>query len=370
MTNFRRYLLISLVIALVSAVLILIFFLPQYDHPDTQEYVSAIKKISGDESGEISPYRILKPLPILIGAFLTNFTAAENTLVIQSLFFYFLSVGLIYFLVWTIYNNEKQAFLGAILFATAYPVLAYGIANLTDMSGWFFFLLSALLSVKFIKNPASKTVILAGLIAGFGMLFKESVAAALIFFVSLMIIAFHYSFKEKIKYIFIFGSTFLIFPLINSIIIYNLFSYSYFNEFLYIGVGSELSKGSFFMVSPLRILIETGRVFLFGWIFVLLGIWKEFIVKNKERIKILISFLPCSLSFFFWIYPHNRMMYIAAPLLILLGSFGLIENFKNKKNKVIFEFGLISVYIISNYFILDFLLKYGAIIQPPGTLFG
>ncbi|MDO8601093.1 MAG: glycosyltransferase family 39 protein [bacterium] len=368
MTNFRKYLLISLIFAAINAILLLVFFVPQFNHPDTLQYVSTIKHISGDEGSEISPFRILKPLPILIAVLLNPILSPENALVAQNVIFYFLSVWLVFLLVCKIYKNEKQALYGTILYGASYPMLAYGLAALTDLSGWFFFLLTVLLSLSFLKNPSFKTAFWPGLVAGFGMLFKESMAAAPLFFAGLVFIASPISLKEKFKYIFIFGSAFIIFPLINSIVLYKLYSYSYWDAFRLGGIDAEGIKG-FYMVSPLRIMIEIGRVLLIGWLFVFLGALKEFFSKNIERIKILFSFLPPSLSVFLWSYPHNRILFIAFPVLVLLGSLGLLRNYKNPRLNSLVEIALLSAYVLINYFILEFLLKYGPVIQPPGTLF-
>jgi hypothetical protein len=124
------------------------------------------------------------------------------------------------------------------------------------------------------------------------------------------------------------------------------------------------------MVTPFLIVIEIGRVLLIGWIFVLFGILKEFTLKNRERVKILISFIPPSLSAFLWVYPHNRMLFIAFPLLVLLGSFGILRDYKNQKTNKIVELSFLSGYFLINYIILEFLLRYGTIIQPLGTLVG
>lgn len=370
MTLFRKYLLISLLFALLNAILILVFFVPRFDHTDTHQYISTMKYISGDSTGKIFPYRILKPLPILIGVVLSPVIKAENTLIAQNIIFYLLSVWLIFLLVHRIYRNEKQACYGAILYAGAYPMLAYGLASLTDMPGWFFYLFSILISLDFLKKPRLKTALLAGFIAGIGMLFKENVAAAPIFFASLLFIASQLPFKEKIKYILIFGVAFIFFPIINNIIVYKLYSFSYLAEYKHVWGLSTGGYDNFYMITPLRILIEISRVFLMGWLFVLLGILKEFAIKNSERIKILLALILPSLSFFAWPYPHNRMIFIAAPLLIFLGSFGVLRNFRNLKINYLVEIFSLFLYVLINYVVLDLLLKYGTTIQPPGTLFG
>lgn len=363
MNSFRKYLLISLIIAFINATLLLVFFVPRFDHPDTRQYVSTIEHIAGKQEAELVVYRLLKPLPIFIGVALNSFLNAKDALIFQNLIFYFLSVWLIYLLVYKLYKNEKQAFYGTLLYVGAYPMLAYGLAALTDLSGWFFYLLSILISLRLLKTPRIKTVFLAGFVAGLGMLFKENLGAAPIFFVSLIFIATNLPIKEKLKYILIFGISFIILPLINNLTLYKFYSYSYLHWFL-----QNWQSGLAY--TALRISIETVRVFLLGWLFVFWGICKEFATKDNERIKILLAFLPPSLSFFLWAFPHNRIMFIAAPLLVSIGSFGLLRKYRNPKINTLVESTLVFIYILVNYAVLEFLLRYGTIIQPPGTLFG
>lgn len=362
MTTFRKYLLLSLVVALLNAVLLVAFFVPRFEHTDTAQYISTIKYISGDPAGEVFLHRILNPLPIFIAAFLNPILDPGQALIVQNLVFYFLSVWLVFLLVYRLYHNEKQAFYGTVLYIGAYPILAYGLAPLTDLPGWFFYLLSVLIALNFLKKPQLKIAFLAGFVAGFGMLFKESVAAAPIFFASLIFIAVQLPFKEKLKYILAYAIAFLFLPAINSIVLYNLYSYFYLDAFRLGGLHPESASG-FYIVSSLRIMIEIGRVLLIGWLFVFLGALKEFFLKNAERIKILFAFIPPSLAFLLWSFPHNRIVFIAAPLLVFLGSFGLLRNFKNPKVNTVLELVLLSLYIFLNYALLELLLKYGPLLQ-------
>jgi|GEM_PF-3106790 len=363
MNSFKKYLLLTLVVALLNATLLVIFFVPRFNHSDTPEYISTIKYILGDPEGQVFLHRILNPMPILIGAAFTSVLGAKNTLVAQNLVFYFLSVYLIFILVYRFYQNEKQAFYGAILYMGAYPMLTFGLAPLTDMPGWFFYLLSVLITLNLLKKTQLKTAFLSGFIAGFGMLFKESVAVAPIFFVSLLFVAIRLPLKEKLKYILVFGAAFSFFPIINSVILHRLYSYFYLDTFRIGGIRGDIVVTGFYMISSLRIVVEIGRVLLIGWLFVLLGGLKEFVLRNIERIKVLIAFIPASLSFFLWCYPHNRMIFIAAPLLILLGSLGILRNYKNPKINIFVELGLLSLYLFVNYAILGFLLIYGDFLQ-------
>lgn len=360
---FKKYFLIALIIASINAALLLAFFVPRFDHTDSPEYISTIEYIAGDQNADFIVYRFLKPLPILIGSLSRPFIEAGSALILQNLIFYYLSVCLVFLLVFRLYNNEKQALYGTVLYMGAYPMLAYGLASLTDLSGWFFYLLSVLISLRFLDNPGFKTAFWAGLLAGFGMLFKESTAAAPIFFASLLFIASPVSFKDKMKYIVIYGSAFLIFPVINSIIFYNLYSYTYYDWFRLGGAHPENSD-TFYVVSPLRVLIETIRVFSIGWFFILAGAFKEWASKNNGRIKVFLAFLLPSLSVFvFWSYPHNRMLYIAFPLLVLLGSLGILRERGNQKTSNILEAILLVCYLLVNYASLEFFLRYGPSLQ-------
>lgn len=367
MTNFKKYLLISLALALLNAIVLLVFFVPRLDHTDTAQYISTINYLSGDSQSQFYVFRLLKPMPVFIGVALNGILDAKSSLIAQNLVFYFLSVFLVFLLINRLYKNEKQAFYGTILYVGAYPMLAYGLAALTDTSGWFFYILSVLISLKFLEKNSFKTAFLAGLVAGIGMLFKENMAAAPIFFASLIFLATNLSLKDKLKYILIFGIPFAVIILINSIVIYKLYSYSYLDWYT---AQFEHPKEGFFAYTSLRIAIEILRVLLVGWIFFLLGVGKEIVLKNKERIKILIAFIVPSLSFFLWAYPHNRIAYIAFPLLVALGSFGILRNFKNYKLNTFTEVTLLSVYVLVNYVALEFFLRYGTTLQPPGTLFG
>lgn len=367
MTKFKKYLILSLSLALVNAVLLLIYFVPRFDHTDTAQYISTIKYVAGEPGAELYQSRILKPLPIFISVLLSPVLGEKNSLIAQNLFFYFLSVFLIFLLVYRLYKNEKQAFYGTIIYVGAYPMLAYGLAALTDLSGWFFYILSILISLKFLEKPNFKTTLLAGFISGLGMLFKENMAAAPIFFACLVLLADNISFKEKIRYIFIFAIPFAIIVILNSIVIYKLFSYSYLDWYL---AQFKHPKSGFFAYTPLRMAIEIIRVLLVGWIFFLLGIRKELILKNKERIKVIMALILPSLSFFLWAFPHNRIAYIAAPLLVLLGSFGIIRSGRDPKMNIFLETSFIFIYVLLNYVALEFFLRWGTTLQPPGTFFG
>lgn len=336
---------------------LLVFFVPRFDHTDTVQYIATVNYVLSQGGGELHLNRLLYPAPILISAALNPIFSPTNAFIFQNIIFYFFSIFVIFLLIFRFYKNEQQAFFGTVLFATAYPVLAYGIAILTDFAGWFFYLTAVLISLNFYRSPDKKTAFVIGLTAGVGMLFKESVAAAAMFFAVLVFLAMQISFKDKMKYALLFGFAFSLPVLINSAVFYKFYSYSYLER--YIDVVHD-KTGGFYAYSLLRMLIEIGRVFALGWLFFLLGAIKEISLKNKERLRFLAALILPSLSFLFWAFPHNRIIFIAFPLFVLLGSFGLANSGKLSR---FIQTGLLIIYVLSNYLALEFLLWWGPALQ-------
>ena len=357
----KKYLILSFVFAFANALFLLLFYIPAKHFSDTDVYVSTIKSLSGDPSVLLSKTALIKPFYMVIGTLFHSFLDPEKSLILQNIIFYFLSALLIFLIVRKIYNNERQSFYSVVLYSAAYPMLAYGLAAIIDTGGWFFYLLCIWLSLALIKNVNLKRVFLIGIIAGLGMLFKESVAAFPIFFFSFTALVLNIAPREKIKTFCIFSAGFFIPIIISNLIIYKLFSYSMFGDFLisWQTVADNHPKGSFYSYSFFRIAIEIARVFFLGWIFVVLGAIKEYKEKNKERYKFILALILPSLSFLLWSFPHNRMAFISAPLIVLLGSFGLIRTGKNTKMNIFIELSCLVLYVAVNYFFLVFLLSYG-----------
>lgn len=361
MTDFKKYLILTFFITFLNLIVVLFFFVPRLNATDSAQYISTILNFSGDHSSALYIFRLIKPLPILIGAAFLPLMSPAIALILQNVFFYFATVLVIFLLINLVYRNEKQAFYGAVLFSTTYPVMAYGLSPLTDFSGWFFYIFCIYLSIIFFNNPSFKKSFLIGFLGGIGMLFKENLAALVIFFPFFVFICTSLSVKEKLKHIFIFLGAFFVPVFISGVIIYHFFSYTIIQW--YANVTLNHGNSSPYAYDAVRIIIEIARVFSIGWIFFFLGLLKEIKSKNKDRINLLISLIPSSLSFFLWSFPHNRIAFISAPLIILIGSFGLVELFKDHKSSRYIQLIILFIYIFINYYLVEFLLKYGDILR-------
>jgi 4-amino-4-deoxy-L-arabinose transferase-like glycosyltransferase len=351
-----KYLIAALSLGAIIAAVTLTTFTPRSTAPDTDEYAATIRYVAQVPGGELYWYRILKPLPILVGAALIDLVSPVDALILQSVVFFFLSIVLVFELTYELYGDGRQSAYAAVIFAAAYPMLAYGLVALTDLSGWFFLLLTVLLSIRYLKVPNRKKVFLIGLIAGLGMLFKENTAAATIFFAAFMFLNKELVLADRCKYVLIFGVAFLILPGINTIILLKLYSQSYWSWFMWNWNGK---RETLYAYTPLRIAMEVVRVMLLGWLFVAAGIVAEYWHKNEARQRILFALVPASLSVLLWPFLHNRTMYVAGPLLAILASSGLFIRSKNFEFPAYARVVLVASYIVTNFAILEFLLRYG-----------
>ena len=140
----HKFLLLALLFALLNMAAIFSVFGFQV-YGDTPDWIDAIHWFRGEEV-EVSPLRLIRPLGPLI-AVPFEFLGEGAGLIVQNILFYLLCTFLIFKITELIYHNKKQAFFACLFFITATPVIESGLAYLTDMGGWFFYLLSIFLTL-------------------------------------------------------------------------------------------------------------------------------------------------------------------------------------------------------------------------------
>lgn len=146
----NKYLIFALIFAVLNmAAIIFIFGFRTYG--DTVSYVDAINWFQGKDVRVVDPWVVLKPLGILM-ALPFEFLGAGAGLIAQNIVFYLLSTFLIFKIADLIFNDKKQAFLASLFFVTITQVLEVGLAYLTDMGAWFFYLLSIYLTLLYLAK--------------------------------------------------------------------------------------------------------------------------------------------------------------------------------------------------------------------------
>jgi len=327
MSQSLKIFLLIFFIAFINLVIVFLLFGIQEDR-DTGTYINVINYFAGKPHDELHLGRIIKPLAPLVAAPFEPFLGAKNSLIFENILFYFAAAFLIFKITDLIYRNKKQAIFSVIIFVSSYSVIRWGLAALTDMSGWFFFILSIYLTLLFLRKRDIRLIWLNGFLSGAGLLFKETGAMGALFFILVLVIFSEFFWKEKARYAFNYFLAFGIPVFSASLFIYWKFHYSFIDWFIY---AEEVKIHYGFKRSLLYFFENIFSLMFFGWFFVLRGAYKEFKYSNSRRTKILLSFIIPSLSFIVWPFKVVRLMFIAGPLLSILASRGLIFKSRIKQ---------------------------------------
>ncbi len=344
----NRFLIYAIIFAFFNALAIsFIFGFKHYG--DTVVFLDDIKWFQGKlDVSYLEPYHALRPL----GSFLAlpfEFLGPGAGLVIQNFIFYFLAVFFIFKIVEIVVGDSRKAFLGSVFFAAATPVLDVGLAYLTDMGAWFFYIFSLFLTLLFFKKRNNKLIFLNGFISGIGFLLKENAALGISFFVCMILLSSEFNLKEKFKKMCEFVFPFLIPVIILQIAVYNIFNSTSYDWIMSRAVSKT---GESFVLTSLRYLGQLFRILGVIWPFILLGLWKESKEKNIFRMKVFLALIPSSFSFLLWTTSAGaRTVFIFAPLGILLAVQGIefLESKLNEKLKKPAVVLVVCLFVVSNY---------------------
>jgi len=321
---------------------------------DTGSYVKAMEYLQGKTTDLANYNRILTtPLFLYSSIFFSYLTGSlYGGMMVVNLIFYFLIIGVFYLFVLEVYKNHRVATLSSILFLSNYCLYNFGTTYLADIGGWFFFILTSYLALKYYNSKDRRFFFLAILSSSIGVLFKEYGALGLISLSTLILIS-DIDIKSKIKKIFTAGILFSIIPIAYQLFFYIKFGYSYFDWYFYNLDHYALEGASQATKYSISLLIKVlGWLYLVGWPIFIFGLSQEKKYFNKTRAKVLLALLPASLVFLAWPALTQRIAFIFVPWLVLISGFGLSKI----KNKYILSLILI-VYILINYGITSYWIK-------------
>ena len=351
-----------LTVLAVANLLIAFYFVgyPLKLNGDAPSYLNAMKFIQGqeydnraygsvEETEVIMKARILTTPLMLYGSILVSkIVGTEYTgMMFINIIFYFLIILTFYELVKTIYKSKKVALIASVLFFTNYCLINYGITYRTDMGGWFFFLLTTFLAVKYFQEPEKeKFFYLSILASSIGVLFKEYGALGLIS-LGILILFFPISFNQRVIKIIKAAILFLVIPSLYYLWFYFQFNFSYINWYIYAVSVTIYNTNSPGINWSIILLVKVlGWLFLVGWPIFLYGLYQEYKNFDLKRFKILLALLPASIAFLAWPGLTQRIAFIFVPFLAMVSAFGLSKL----KNKYIIIFILI-IYAIIGYLI-------------------
>lgn len=330
---------------------------PFQPYKDTSTYIEAMNFLKGGPlGGEIVQFRLLTvPAMLWLSVFVGYFVGdLAKSMLIINIGLCFLLIPVFYQLVFLIYRDKRAAFLCTALLFSSFSMWMWGTAMLTDMGGWFFFILATLFAVRyFYYNEQKKYYFLAIAASVAGVFFKEYGALGIISLIFLIALS-DFDYKRKLKEIIGAGILFVVFPFLYHIWVYLHFNFSYFDWFMYNANKYAAPQA----VSPnhsFALLIKVvGWVYFAGWPIFLWGLWQEKKYFDITRLKVLAALLPTSLMFLIWPSFAQRAAFVLVPWLVLSSGFGLskiaeqfIGSVKIKSNYLI---GLILLaFILFNY---------------------
>jgi len=344
----NKFLIWTLIFAFLNmATMFLVFGFPVQS--DTVRYIKAAQWFRGGMQGIIDPEAIIRPLgPIIAAPF--EFLGEGAGLVIQNIIFYIFSAFLIFRIAELVFGDKRKAFFASLFFITATPLLEFGLAFLTDMGAWFFYLFSLYLTLLYFRNRNEKLIMINGFLSGIGFLMKENGSLGALFFGLMILFSKDFNIKDKFLKIINFGTFFLIPIGALQLLTYKYFRYTSWDWYLKGGLPGTNNEG--FLMTNFRYLGQLFRVMGILWPLVLLGTWKEWKEKNQERLKIFLALLPPSFSFFLWNTSAGaRTVFIFAPLGILLAikSFDVFEKKLDERIKTPAVMLLVLILIALNY---------------------
>ncbi len=166
------------------------------DRIDTNLYVSQIESFQGifgnapetitetDNQFETladEPWQTFKPLYMVLGALLSTVMHPYGAILIINLFLFVGLTFLVYVFLRELGFRTRFAVAGALWVVFSYPMLKYGLALGTDISGWFFSVATIVLMLRAVRTDDIRLVVLASLVGFLGSLGKETGAMGLIF---------------------------------------------------------------------------------------------------------------------------------------------------------------------------------------------
>lgn len=323
---------------------------------DTQVYVDQIRYYNGAMGMTAqTELRSFKPFYGIVGSLLTPLVTEHQAILIINLLFYFGIIIFSFFFLREIGFTEKFAVIGSAWIATGYPVLKYGLALLTDISGWFFALATITVFLIGLRKNSSWLLVLSSCITFVGSLCKETGVLGLFFAGVYLLSMFLYT-KEN-KYIKNIVKITLPFVILQSIFLYTLFNgsnsgISFLEWFLY---NKEVVPSLYYTFY--YFFFTEASTFSLLWVYALYLIYilfKRKITAPKEKYILGISLLVATLPVLVWPMFLTRVLYIGYLAIVpcALASLYLWSSYNKEKRAMFYILSIAPVITSISLFLL------------------
>jgi len=162
-------------------------------YPDSASYIKTALFFEGEVSrAELGNayFRLLRPVVPFVASLLNHVIGIEASFAFFNLALWFASSLLMFKLTELLTERTDAAFVASSFFTASIPILLYGGAVLTDMSGYFFVLLGTYLILKLdLGRAAYVKVIASSLVVALGVLSREFAASVIVTLVIWVLLA-------------------------------------------------------------------------------------------------------------------------------------------------------------------------------------
>lgn len=292
---------------------------------DTDSFIATIEWFRGREV-DFMPNRYLNPLYPIIGAYLLPFLSPAMVLIALNIIFF---VGMIYasYGLWRrVFQDALTGFVAALILVTNYSFIRYGLTQVQDMGGYFWYVLTLYSSWRWFEDGKRQWLWLGGVAVAAGLLTKESGAMGALFFGALLLCR-RLLWRERLKAF----VEFSILPFVTLIVNGIRGAEIGFTSLDWYRVNWEIYGHEFV---PFKWAGVNASTFNVVWFLVLAGIW--YLIKNlrslDRRVWVYLGavVLP-SASYFAWPIFISRTVIMSAWLLVPIGAYGLIAWYRERE---------------------------------------
>ncbi len=329
----------------------LLFDFLRWEQYDSPSFIGGARMLFGLDGGYDFQSRLTKPLVLVLPGFI-EFVASINPkyiFLLQNVVFFYLCGFFIYKINMLVFCDDKPAFLGMLIYVTCQPFAIFSLFILSDVASWFFGVFTIYLTLKYFSERSIKLnhFLLIGFIAGIGFLFKESAIIGLIFTFS-YILFLKLDFNVKLKHFAVVFAGFII-PVVIS---YFLIEHFYHDSIIKRILTSRISVANDeFKLSNLkqiyRVIDEYWFLFLIG----VIGIIRTLKLSNYIVKSALLTLLISGVLMPVWPYLIDRILFMVAPMLIIISVRGIMK-FKHFALPLVILGGILNImssYIIYKY---------------------
>ena len=281
---------------------------------DYLEYIQTAEAFAGDSGEEPSPNRILKPLAPALVALLSPVFGFDDAMLFQALVFYLAFSFVMFLLAREFLEDDRLAFCTALMATLSYPMLKYGIDVLIETGAIFFYALSLLFTVRFLKRPHVGELLVNVLVVSLGFLWKEySVVSGAVLG---MAILFHPSLATRAKALMVslYVGIFLAIHVPWQWYVYEMHGFTYLTWY-----GQNAGPGFATEFTLKNIVKSTAAVIGLAWLLVPFAV-KQYSHLSRAQRRFLTFAAPPPFIGYAWGYISSRLLFVLAPPFLLVAG--------------------------------------------------